>query len=331
MNESDLYNARKWLNIGEKAAGRAAKRSGIDIGKTIGNAGGASSAGMNGEAKPSEDKDGSAENGDGSGNVGKPFQNGDKADRIKGLYDCETGEEVTIDGAGEEGSEAYPTGFQDCKASKKPTMADLDGAVIFITSSSYPPNIGLEIKDSPNYSLSTDIFEKWKPLAYDWAVRSGNANGNNNICNPIEASSSARYTVYPAKKQNGECRALSGDTYHEIRYRTSISQQDKQSYIDNFNAPTWPAPDRNHLTWNKEKNCFEPLCPELNNQVAEKYKECKDEMILCDEDGNQVKVKAGDYGIEVTQAKYGQKSFIKNGKVQSVTKLTQAQTDDEFK
>ena len=93
----------------------------------------------------------------------------------------------------------------------------------------------------------------------------------------------------------------------------------------------WPAPDKNHLTWNKGKGCFEPLCPELNNQVLDKYKSCEEERILCDKDGNKVKVTVDGDTVKVTQAKYNQTAEIKNGKVQTVKKLTESQKEAEFK
>ena len=95
--------------------------------------------------------------------------------------------------------------------------------------------------------------------------------------------------------------------------------------------PKWPAVDRNHLTWNKEKGCFEPLCPELNNQVLDKYKACEEERILCDKDGNKVKVTIDGDTVKVTQAKYNQTAEIKDGKVQTVKKLSESQTEAEFK
>ena len=95
--------------------------------------------------------------------------------------------------------------------------------------------------------------------------------------------------------------------------------------------PKWPAVDKNHLVWNKDKKCFEPLCPELNTQVLDKYKGCEDERILCDADGNKVKVKVDGDVVKVTQEKYGQTAEIKNGKVTAVKKLTESQLEAEFK
>ena len=76
---------------------------------------------------------------------------------------------------------------------------------------------------------------------------------------------------------------------------------------------------------------MEPLCPELNNQVADKYKACNDELILCDEDGNKVKVTIDGDEMKVTQAKHGQEATIKNGKVQSTKPLTPEQIARAFK
>ena len=93
----------------------------------------------------------------------------------------------------------------------------------------------------------------------------------------------------------------------------------------------WPAVDKNHLNWNKGKGCFEPLCPDLNTAVSDKFKGCEKERILCDKDGNKVKVEVDGNTVKVTQAKYNQTAEIKNGKVQTVKKLTESQTEAEFK
>ena len=44
-----------------------------------------------------------------------PLQVGDEQEKLK-LYDCETGEEVTIDGlGGNESKPMYPAGFENCE------------------------------------------------------------------------------------------------------------------------------------------------------------------------------------------------------------------------
>ena len=54
-------------------------------------------------------------------------------------------------------------------------------------------------------------------------------------------------------------------------------------------------------------------------------------MILCDEDGNKVKVKIENGEMKVTQAKFNQEATIKGGKVQSTKPLTAEQTARAFK
>ena len=93
----------------------------------------------------------------------------------------------------------------------------------------------------------------------------------------------------------------------------------------------WPAVDKNNLNWNKEKGCFEPLCHEMNTAVSDKFKECQKEHVLCDKDGNKVKVEVDGNGVKITQAKYNQTAEFRNGKVTAVKKLTESQTESEFK
>ena len=117
--------------------------------------------------------------------------------------------------------------------------------------------------------------------------------------------------------------------------RGNCSSATNPSAIATCNLPPpknkWPAVDKNHLNWNKGKGCFEPLCPEINTAVSDKFKGCEKERILCDKDGNKVKVEVDGNTVKVTQAKYNQTAEIKNGKVQSVKKLTESQTEAEFK
>ena len=63
----------------------------------------------------------------------------------------------------------------------------------------------------------------------------------------------------------------------------------------------------------------------------DKYKACEDERILCDKDGNKVKVEVDGNGVKITQAKYNQTAEFRNGKVTAVKKLTESQTEAEFK
>ena len=108
---------------------------------------------------------------------------------------------------------------------------------------------------------------------------------------------------------------------------TSKSTAFKQAYIDSFVAPTWPENDKNHLKLGSD-NCFGTLCPEHNNQVSPKYKDCQDEMILCDENGKKNKITVNaDGSVDILQGDFNQVSTVKNGKVISVKKLTESQKE----
>ena len=120
MNKTDRDNWRKFLGIKDPQTALDAARIGGDIGKTAGRAGGSVGGGsFDGENPPEGEEEEGAEKGDGGADAGEKLKVGDKFDRLEDLYDCETGEEVTIDGLGEKGTEAYPSGFHDCI--KKPS------------------------------------------------------------------------------------------------------------------------------------------------------------------------------------------------------------------
>ena len=121
MNKTDRDNWRKFLGIKEPSTALDVNRVGIDIGKTVGRSGGARTGGsIDSDGIPEGDGSSGAEKGDGAGDAGEKIKVGDELDRLEDLYDCETGEEVTIDGLGEKGSERYPTGFQDCEKQELP-------------------------------------------------------------------------------------------------------------------------------------------------------------------------------------------------------------------
>ena len=320
MTNTDRENWRKALGIKEPSTALDAGRVGIDIGKTVGRAGGASSGGsIDSDTIPEGDDEQGAEKGDGAGDAGEQIKVGDEFDRLEDLYDCETGEEVTIDGLGEKGSERYPTGFQDCE--KQDVPDDFYAGYYFKSDG----KIGKISDGSIVISNPPASFQRQsQAIAYATNMADG-------------------YQYYPdgaiSRVKNGEL-LNGGETIFKDNegygWSGSINKISCSVSYDPVCAlpppsPVWPAVDRNHLTWNKEKGCLEPLCPELNNQVLDKYKTCEPERILCDKDGNKVKVTIDGDTVKVTQAKYNQTAEIKKGKVQSVKKLTESQTEAEFK
>ena len=257
-----------------------------------------------------------------------PLKPGDEPEKLK-LFDCETNEEVTIDGLGGGSGPAYPTGFDGCQKPKKPTMDDLVDKIIYIhTLKRKSRSIDDETR---SYSIDKARFYENASTARSFV--------NSAQCPPPEYPNAVCLDVQEQQMENSisYSRSIqsSGLTmqiaYAQASYGECTSIACKQSYIDNWTEESWPAPDKNHLVWNAEKGCMEPLCPELNNQVSAKYQGCNDEMILCDEDGNKVKVQIENGEMKVTQAKYNQEATIKDGKVQSTKPLTAEQTAREFK
>lgn len=298
--KTEAQNWRKFLGITEPKTGKASARAGGLIGKTSGNASGAGVTDRDGNPEGPERE--SAENGDGSSNGGKGLQVGDKGDRLTDLYDCETGEEVTIDGLGKKGSEGYPTGFQDCNK----TPCDPDSI------SQYYKWMGSDSICGTYRGIGTTAQSACGAAGHIWSPNK----------NPFDGSNSS------ASCWCGAAESYSGGNPALINSKPSQSDGE---LICEQESGKWPAVDKNHLNWNKEKGCFEPLCLELNTQVLDKYKGCEDERILCDADGNKVKVKVDGDVVKVTQEKYGQTAEIKNGKVTAVKKLTESQLGAEFK
>ena len=306
---------RKFLGITDARNGRADSRTGVGVGRSAGRASGAGSTDRDGN--PEGQAGESAENGDGSLNGGKGLQVGDKFDRLEDLYDCETGEKVTIDGFGEKGSEKYPTGFQDCKDSEvdpdynpdyywyqKSERAIAGGSTTEVISESYHQT-------------------KKQALAATWQ----NSEIQTHFVEGVSGS-------FAAPEIQG-CHSIGCVMLGTQLIRGNCSSATNPSAIATCQLPPlknkWPAVDKNHLNWNKEKGCFEPLCPELNTAVSDKFKECQKEHVLCDKDGNKVKVEVDGNGVKITQAKYNQTAEFRNGKVTAVKKLTESQTESEFK
>ena len=339
-NKTDRDNWRKFLGIKEPSATLDANRVGVDIGKSYGRSGGASSGGeIDADEIPEGDDEQGAEKGDGAGDAGEKLKVGDELDRLEDLYDCETGEVVKIDGLGEKGSEQYPTGFENCEGDKKPTLEDLiaNNVTIYRNSIKYYVPSGQKIPQDARFyydsaSSAESGLSSLKPIADSFA-RSHSQHGCGISILPNGQGGLSRYMAISMWRGNygtGSCAPTIGYAAEVFGVSHSDSVEWKQAYLDNW-QDNWPAVDKNHLTWNKEKGCFEPLCPELNNQVLDKYKACEPERILCDKDGNKVKVEVDGNTVKVTQAKYNQTAEIKNGKVQSVKKLTESQTEAEFK
>ena len=317
-NQTDRDTWRKFLGIKDPQTALDAARIGAGIGKTVGNSGGqVGGGGFSGGNPPEGDDSDGAEKGDGAGDAGEQIKQGDEFDRLDDLYDCETGEEVTIDGLGNDGSEQYPTGFEDCK--EQQTDPDFKDGYYWLAEGQTYVTGSVAPKPSKSYHQTPSP-------ARSAAVAMGGGM-------PPESSSPAYDVV--RKFKTGVSNGVSG-SYNDTHFMMGIT---RVSCTTSFNAvcqlpppkPQWPAVDRNHLVWNKEKGCFEPLCPELNTAVSDKFKGCEKERILCDKDGNKVKVEVDGNTVKVTQAKYNQTAEIKDGKVQTVKKLTESQTKAEFK
>ena len=317
MNKTDRDNWRKFLGIKDPQTALDAARFGGDIGKTAGRAGGSVGGGsFDGENPPEGEEEEGAEKGDGAGDAGEQIKQGDEFDRLEDLYDCETGEKVKIDGFGEKGSEQYPTGFQDCK---KQEITEYRRVRLTHTRVSPNPTITYinEIKYFATQAEALGYLTggvSWLGALLSELKTPEELAGNftfdfNKVVNPNVSPQEIE------KASGGVTRYTCKGTWNEIC----------------TTGAAWPAADRNHLSWNKEKGCFEPLCPELNTAVSDKFKGCEKERILCDKDGNKVKVEVDGNTVKVTQAKYNQTAEIKNGKVQSVKKLTESQTEAEFK
>ena len=318
MNKTDRDNWRKFLGIKDPQTALDAARIGGDIGKTAGRAGGSVGGGsFDGENPPEGEDEEGAEKGDGGADFGEKLKVGDEFDRAEDLYDCETGEEVTLDGFGEKGTERYPTGFQDCKTS------DVEDG--YNPAYYWYQRSARSIAGSGTSEVVSESYHQTKKqaLAATWQ--------NDELQSKFDGDfiGSAAAPEIPGCNQIG-CVIL-GATIT----RGSCAGATNPQAIATCNMPPpkpkWPAVDRNHLTWNKDKGCFEPLCPELNNQVLDKYKTCEAERILCDKDGNKVKVTIDGDTVKITQAKFNQTAEFRNGKVVAVKKLTESQTEAEFK
>ena len=320
-NKTDRDTWRKFLGIKDPSATLESGRVGGSIGRTAGRSGGGGGGGnLDSDSVPEGEEEEGAEKGDGAADAGKQLKPGDKADRLEDLYDCETGEEVTIDGLGEKGSERYPTGFQNCEKQELPDGEYQEG-----------------------YYWYADQYYQSTPTGT--VETSGNFQTYSEAAAIVDQNFIVQRVDYWAniwaQKKASKSQWSDGIGFTEIdgviyTGRVSIIRKNCATNYDQVCSlpppiPKWPAVDRNHLTWNKEKGCFEPLCPELNNQVLDKYKACEPERILCDKDGNKVKVTVDGDTVKVTQAKYNQTAEFRNGKVTAVKKLTESQTEAEFK
>lgn len=326
--QTDISNARRWLEIEDLTRVLKEIRSGVPMGVAFGN-----SAGLGQTTSASDDITETNKTPNGKDDVEamrKPLQVGDKPEKFE-LKDCETGEAVTLDGIGGNGTKAVPpVGFDNCEVAKKPTMQDLEGKTIFRASYT-----AFAEQPEYKYSLGSSYFYAFVARGIN-AVKSDTSSG----CEPeigtvtdtgsLGEWSGVAYIWYIPTSGDGYC-GRSASTQKWAAYSTSNSTEWKQAYIDSFEAPVWDAADKNHLNYNTEKGCIEPLCPDLNPHVSEKFQECQDEFILCDEDNKKVHVKINSDGtMDVTQEQYGQTATIKDGRVSSVKIPAKSQLDRLF-
>ena len=345
--KTEAQNWRKFLGITDAKTGKSSARAGGLIGKTSGNASGAGITDRDGNPEGAERE--TAENGDGSLNGGKALQVGDEGDRLTDLYDCETGEKVTIDGLGSEGTEAYPNGFDGCKDKTEvpPEGTPIYRATLIKYVASISSGSWVWVSQSSDSKLTVKrntIYYQYVSEGFNHIISATTSECKSQLSDLFSSISSSgfnqnyyRYYSYYQTQAGAVCLshangAGDGGAYFYANvatiYNPTLAQREEAAANEN---PSWPDVDKNHLVWNKEKGCFEPLCPELNTQVLDKYKGCEDERILCDADGNKVKVKVDGDVVKVTQEKYGQTAEIKNGKVTAVKKLTESQLEAEFK
>ena len=330
-NQTDRDTWRKFLGIKDPSATLESRRVGGSIGRTAGRSGGGGGGGnLDSDSVPEGDVEDGAEKGDGAGDAGEQIKQGDEFDRLEDLYDCETGEEVKIDGLGQNGSEQYPTGFESCSKPKKPSMEDLADKLIYTHTLKRQSIDGVNDEQKTRTLSQSKLWENASvALSFVNSVPCPHPNFPNSTCRGVSESSSPNTATYTQSiTTSGGIRQIA---YAQASYTTCGTLACKQYYINEWVEEPWPGVDKNHLNWNKEKGCFEPLCPELNTAVSDKFKGCEKERILCDKDGNKVKVEVDGNTVKVTQAKYNQTAEIKNGKVQTVKKLTESQTEAEFK
>ena len=339
MSYADDLEALINAMVNDKASELAARMTGKPVPGGVGSSLGGTSLSTDGVIDQGENSGGGG--GDG-GNEGleEELKIGDEPEKFK-LFDCDTEEEVTIDGLGGGGAgPAYPTGFEECKGQNKPTLEELIANNVTIYRSRikhYVPSGAAGVSDALFYYASQSAAESAQE-GLKGNVNSFAKTHSKHGCDiqmiPNGQGGASIYmamAVWKGADGLGTCEATTGYAAELFAVEASNSVEWKQAYIDNWDGDVWPAVDRNHLVWNEEKECMEPLCPDLNNQVSEKYQGCNDEMVLCDEEGNKVKVKIENGEMKVTQAKFGKESTIKDGKVQSTKNLTPEQLAREFK
>lgn len=308
MSYSDDLAAFVNAVVEEKTKELLARKSG----KPVPGGMGSSLGGVTGESDGIDGGEDGDDSNEGMEKLTDRLKTGDKPEKFK-LFDCESGDEVTLDGIGGNGIKPiYPTGFEDCK---DPNEGD-DPSYTWYHEMRINAGIGEPVV-SREYTKNYDTALAWiKSQPYNWTI--GNINNSPVLSNGYI---------------NGQVSNSGGGSITPSYKRWTIEAWNK-----NITPPPegaletkWPAVDKNHLVWNDEKQCFEPLCGELNTQVSGQYSACNDEMILCDEEGNKVKVEIDGDEMKVTQSKFNQEAIIKNGKVQSTKSLTAEQTARAFK
>lgn len=305
MSYSDDLAAFINAVVEEKAKELQARKSGKPVPGGVGS----SLGGVMGESDGIDGGEEGDDSNEGMEKLTDRLKPGDKPEKFK-LFDCETSEEVTLDGVGGNGIKPiYPTGFEDCK---DPNEGDDPNYTWYYEMRTHH---GSEVV-SRNYTKDYDAAIAWitgQPRQ-GWNTHPNNVKVNGYI--------------------NAQASNSSGIPVNDPSYRmwTVVCWNKNTTPPPEGSLETkWPAVDKNHLVWNDEKQCLEPLCGELNTQVSGQYSGCNDEMILCDEDGNKVKVEIDGDEMKVTQAKFNQEAIIKNGKVQSTKSLTAEQTARAFK
>ncbi|AUZ06367.1 hypothetical protein ADP71_31890 [Vitreoscilla sp. C1] len=306
----------KWIGPQRQPKTASAKQRGKPIDKSIGNAGG---SGLGDQAYTGDDAPtGSEDNRPVDHTLREELRVGDEPEKFE-LKDCETGEPVTLDGIGGNGTKAVPpVGFEDCVP---PTVDSGYVSGVYWTVSTDVGKLGYP---------KTPILVNFAAQTRQKAVDAGLASipfVPESLTNAIESSMDGTFGG-----GFNMCHQTGCDSVGFAISRRLCSANPNP--ICDLPPPiaVWPENDRNHLNYNTEKGCIEALCPDLNPHVSAKYKSCQDEMILCDKDGNKVHVKINvDGTMDVTQEKHGQTATIKDGKVASVKVLSETQLDRIFR
>lgn len=341
MSYSDDLAAFINAVVEEKAKELQARKSGRPVPGGMGS----SLGGVMGESDGIDGGEEGDDSNEGMEKLTDRLKPGDKPEKFK-LFDCETGEEVTLDGIGGNGVKPiYPTGFEDCKAETVPVPPE--GAPIYLTrlfKYNGGGSSGWVLSDSKTgFTVKRNtLYTSYISEGFGHIIGATPSDCKSQLSDVLTviSNSGAPASAYSynssTQAQAGAVCLSSGPAVGAASFTANIetiqnptlSQREEAARNEN---PVWPAVDKNHLVWNADKECFEPLCAELNTEVSDEYAACNDEMVLCDEDGNKVKVEIDGDEMKVTQAKFNQEAIIKHGVVQSTKALTAEQTARAFK